>query len=155
MGISDNSGCTWFVVAKKLYNNKSLSRLTIFAYNKNTSHSKSQAKAGTVYFRSKNFLRLMDNAPYVHRRTLYPQKGTIPLVTLSWRSTYFITMIAASQEKRTFVYIVFLFYIVCFIIKMSNYTLSKLTLISGVCKLQSTGELFISRRDLLLPARHS
>lgn len=91
----------------------------------------------------------------VHRRTLYPQKGTIPLVTLSWHSTYFITMIAASQEKRTYVYIIFFVLYRMLYIKMSNYTLSKLTLISGVCKLQSTGELFISRRDLLLPARHS
>lgn len=34
----------------------------------------------------------------VHRRKLYPQKGTVPLVTLSWYRINFITIIEVSQE---------------------------------------------------------
>ena len=43
-------------------------------------------------FSVQNFLRLMSIAPNAHRRTLNLQKGTVPLVTLSWYSINFITM---------------------------------------------------------------
>ena len=44
-----------FPIAEKLYDNKSLLRLTNFLYTENTSRSNSQAKARTDFFRSKSF----------------------------------------------------------------------------------------------------